>query len=262
MKPGRARRRAGLLAVLALVVCVAVVSAVTMSEPSPPSPRVGAPDRTVRAAFTVPEPQPLRPSHSSRWATVERPVAARATPGGRRIASLATETPEGSSNLVLVQGRARWHGGGLWVRVQLPVLPNNTTGWVPRGSLGGYHTVDTRLVVDRDKLRAVLFKGERRVFSAPVGVGREQWPTPAGRFYVRVKLTRYRSPFYGPLAFGTSARSAVLTDWPAGGFVGIHGTDQPELLPGRVSHGCIRMRNAAILELGRLMPVGTPVTIT
>jgi lipoprotein-anchoring transpeptidase ErfK/SrfK len=74
-------------------------------------------------------------------------------------------------------------------------------------------------------------------------------------------LTRYRSPFYGPLAFGTSARSSVLTDWPGGGFIGIHGTDAPELIPGRVSHGCIRLRNDDILRLGRLMPVGTPVTI-
>ena len=79
---------------------------------------------------------------------------------------------------------------------------------------------------------------------------------------MRVKLTRFRSPFYGPLAFGTSARSAVLTDWPAGGFIGIHGTDRPDLLPGRVSHGCVRMSNRAILRLGRLMPVGTPVVIT
>jgi hypothetical protein len=39
------------------------------------------------------------------------------------------------------------------------------------------------------------------------------------------------------------------------------GTDRPELLPGRVSHGCIRMRNADILRLARLMPAGIPVTI-
>jgi lipoprotein-anchoring transpeptidase ErfK/SrfK len=32
-------------------------------------------------------------------------------------------------------------------------------------------------------------------------------------------------------------------------------------LPGRVSHGCIRLRNEDIEELGRLMPLGTPVTI-
>jgi lipoprotein-anchoring transpeptidase ErfK/SrfK len=72
---------------------------------------------------------------------------------------------------------------------------------------------------------------------------------------------RYRGCFYGPLAFGTSARSAVLTDWPDGGFVGVHGTDRPDLLPGPVSHGYIRMRSRDIVRLGRLMPVGTPLTI-
>ena len=34
-----------------------------------------------------------------------------------------------------------------------------------------------------------------------------------------------------------------------------------DLLPGRVSHGCIRMRNADVLRLARLMPVGTPLRI-
>jgi lipoprotein-anchoring transpeptidase ErfK/SrfK len=62
--------------------------------------------------------------------------------------------------------------------------------------------------------------------------------------------------------FGTTARSETLTDWPAGGYVGIHGTDRPELLPGRVSHGCIRLRNEDILALEQLMPIGTPVRIT
>ena len=78
---------------------------------------------------------------------------------------------------------------------------------------------------------------------------------------MRSELSRYASPFYGPIAFGTTARSAVLTDWPDGGFVGIHGTDEPQLIPGRVSHGCIRLRNPDIVRLAKLMPVGTPVTI-
>jgi lipoprotein-anchoring transpeptidase ErfK/SrfK len=70
--------------------------------------------------------------------------------------------------------------------------------------------------------------------------------------------TGFDNPFYGPVAFGTNARSPVLTDWPGSGFIG---TNRPELLPGRVSHGCIRLRNSDILALARLMPVGTPVTI-
>jgi lipoprotein-anchoring transpeptidase ErfK/SrfK len=177
------------------------------------------------------------------------------------IVSLETSTPEGTANIVLIVGRAHDAEGNLWLRVRMPVLPNNTTGWVPRAALGGYVEVRTRLVVDLRRLTATLSRDGRPIFRAIVGVGRPEWPTPRGRFYIRNKLTEFRSPFYGPVAFGTSARSAVLTDWPAGGFVGIHGTDRPDLLPGLVSHGCVRMRNADILRLARVMPVGTPVTI-
>ena len=119
----------------------------------------------------------------------------------------------------------------------------------------------TQLVVDRSRLTATLFRDGRKVFAAPVGVGKATSPTPVGQFYVRDRLSGFGDPFYGPVAFGTSARSAVLTDWPDGGFVGIHGTNEPGLLPGRISHGCIRLRNADILRLSRLMRVGTPVTV-
>ena len=151
--------------------------------------------------------------------------------------------------------------GRSWVRVRLPILPNNTTGWVPRSALGGVVPTDTRLVVDLERLRAELFRGGRRVFAAPVGVGAGSAPTPRGEFYIRDKLTSFDNSFYGPIAFGTSARSAVLTDWPNGGYIGIHGTNEPRLIPGRISHGCIRMRNDDILRLASLMPVGTPLTI-
>ena len=53
----------------------------------------------------------------------------------------------------------------------------------------------------------------------------------------------------------------MLTEWPAGGYIGIHGTNAPKLIPGRPSHGCIRMRDRALLRLARLLPVGTPLTI-
>jgi lipoprotein-anchoring transpeptidase ErfK/SrfK len=64
----------------------------------------------------------------------------------------------------------------------------------------------------------------------------------------------------GPWAFGTSAYS-VLSDWPGGGVIGIHATDQPQLIPGRPSHGCVRVENSAIGRLARLMPIVTPVLI-
>jgi lipoprotein-anchoring transpeptidase ErfK/SrfK len=62
------------------------------------------------------------------------------------------------------------------------------------------------------------------------------------------------------LAFGSSDYS-VLSDWPGGGIIGIHGTNEPLLIPGRPSHGCIRVRNRAVRRLWRLMPVGTPLVI-
>jgi hypothetical protein len=200
---------------------------------------------------------------SSQWAYLLSPVRARAQPSAEaRVVTLVRQaTPEGESNLVLALGTRFDQDGREWVRVRLSILPNNSTGWVPRSALGEWHTVDTHLIVDRRRLRAVLYRGRTSLFEAPIGVGRPLWPTPRGEFYVRERLTDFDDPFYGPVAFGLSARSSVLTDWPGGGYVGIHGTDMPSLLPGRVSHGCIRLRNADILRLARLMPLGTPVTV-
>ena len=148
-----------------------------------------------------------------------------------------------------------------WYRVRLPILPNNSTGWVQARYLGDLFTVHTHLYVDRAHFTATLKRDGRVVFKTIVGVGKSVWPTPRGEFYIRDKMTSFANPVYGPIAFGTSARSAVLTDWPGGGFVGVHGTNEPGILPGRVSHGCIRMPNPSILKLARLMPVGTPLTV-
>ena len=216
-----------------------------------------------RPAFVVGRPRLLDKGEMlARFASVEQAVLARRrpSPAAPVVATLAATTPEGTTNLVLVIGEAnRWDGQ--WVHVRLPVLPNEQTAWVPRRVLGGYHFVHTRLVVDREHFTATLFRDGRAIFRAAVGVGRPESPTPSGRFYVRDKLSGFGNPFYGPVAFGTSARSPVLTDWPGGGFVGIHGTNEPALIPGRISHGCIRLRNSDIVQLSRLMPVGTPITI-
>ena len=228
-------------------------------EPVAPAPAdappVGQP--TIGAPVTL-----SGKGHVWRWSFVIRKVVARTEPRveSAAVTTLRTLTPERTQNLVLTLER-QLVGGRQWVRVRLPMLPNNTTGWVPREALGGYEKVRTHLFVDLRRLRARLERRGRTVLRARIGVGQRRWPTPRGEFYVRNELRGFDSPVYGPVAFGTSARSAVLTDWPGGGFVGIHGTNRPGLLPGRVSHGCIRMRNSDIRRLARLMPVGTPITI-
>jgi L,D-transpeptidase catalytic domain len=219
-----------------------------------------------------PSPQPaFRPGRPrlldhgirrSRFAPVVRDAVAYAAPttASRSVGRLSRTTSDGTSNIALVTGDAL-RRDGLWIRVRLAALPNNRSGWVQRSALGGYRFVRTRLVVDRARLRAVLYAAGVAVFRAPVGIGRPEAPTPAGEFYVVDRLAGFGNPFYGPVAFGTSARSPVLTDWPGGGVVGIHGTNEPRLIPGRISHGCIRMRNADILKLKQLLPIGTPLTI-
>jgi lipoprotein-anchoring transpeptidase ErfK/SrfK len=243
---------------------LAVVVPLVRHETQRPPPEVPFLPSSPEPAFTVAEPRPLdEAAPAARWSAVVERVDVRSEPSVAAPveATLETLTPEGTQNLVLVHGRAVDDDGGLWIRIDGPGLPGEAAGWVPRTSLGRYQAVHTRLVVDLDGLTATLTRGHRVLVRFPVGIGTEESPTPRGKFYVRSRLTRYANAFYGPLAFGTSVRSPFVTDWPDGGFVGIHGTNQPELLPGRVSHGCIRLRNDDILRLGELMPVGTPITI-
>jgi len=198
------------------------------------------------------------------WAPVLRRAVVRAQPrsSARAVTRLDTWTTDDTQNIVLVLSGVDVTAGQTWYRVRLPILPNNSTGWVQARYLGDVYTVHTHLYVDRVRMRATLKRDGVTVFASIIGVGRSVWPTPRGEFYIRDKMTGFGSPVYGPVAFGTSARSPVLTDWPGGGFVGVHGTNEPGILPGRVSHGCIRMPNASILKLARLMPVGTPLTVT
>src|SRR4051812_14531188 len=249
---------------VALVVALAAAALALRAPGAEPTATARGLPPPVRPAFVPGRPRPLAGErYRSRWASVQRPAPVRgaARAGAPVVAALSTRTPEGTRNIVGVVGHAQDAAGRPWVHVRLAVLPNGTTGWVPRSALGGYATVDTRLEIDLAQLRATLYRAGRPIRRAPVGVGMAGWDTPRGTFYIRNRLTRYRSATYGPVAFGTSARSPVATDWPDGGFVGIHGTDQPGLIPGRISHGCIRLRDADILALDRLMPIGTPVRI-
>jgi L,D-transpeptidase-like protein len=217
----------------------------------------------VREGLSIGAPERLGTDrHAARWAALRRPTIARAAPSAhaRAAARVGARTPEGTTNLVLVLGSRRDARGRLWIRARLPSR-GVRSAWLPRSALGTYGVVHTRLVVDRARLTLTLVRDGRVAFRAPVGIGRPATPTPGGLFYVRDRVTRYASAFYGPIAFGTSAHSATLTDWPGGGFVGIHGTDRPDLVPGRISHGCIRLRNADIRRLAKLMPVGTPLEI-
>jgi hypothetical protein len=200
----------------------------------------------------------------SRWAYTNLPSRVRVRPDkqARSFTRLHWDTEDGPPEVYLVlRSRLDAHGRP-WLKIRVPGRPNGRTGYVPEQALSPLRVVETQLVVDRKRLRATLYKRGRVIWRSPVGVGAPGTVTPAGQFWIRERLRNLGgSPVYGPWAFGTAAYSDKLTDWPGGGVVGIHGTNQPALIPGRPSHGCVRVPNRRISRLARLMPVGTPLRI-
>jgi hypothetical protein len=198
----------------------------------------------------------------TRWAYPQADAAAHRFPSARSrvVGHLRFLTPDLQPEVYLAL-RSYTVGGSTWILVPIPGRPNGIEGWVPVSALGEMHVTHDSLRVNREKLLATLYRDGRPIWSAPVGVGRPSLPTPAGNFYVMEKLTVIGGPIYGPYAIGTSAYAPTLGEWPGGGVVGIHGTNEPQLIPGRPSHGCIRLRNSDVAELWRIIQVGTPIEI-
>jgi lipoprotein-anchoring transpeptidase ErfK/SrfK len=120
----------------------------------------------------------------------------------------------------------------------------------------------------------VVATGERQLFYVlgagqairyPVGVGRAgmAWH---GQAYVAKKYLRpawASRPGVTPAIPGGSPRNpmgeaAIGLDR---GNYAIHGTNDPASIGGFVSHGCIRMYNADILDLYQRVPIGAKVAV-
>lgn len=140
--------------------------------------------------------------------------------------------------------------------------------------------------VGRQELR--LKKGARTLRRFPVstsrfGLGREtgSHKTPLGKFRISDKIG-HDAPagtiFVGRVALPTGEALPATEDlvlsrilWLDGvdsdntntrsRYIYIHGTRHEDKIGQPDSHGCIRMRNADVIELFDLVDVGTPVTI-
>lgn len=149
-----------------------------------------------------------------------------------------------------------------WVKVLLPVRPNGTTGWVRAQDVAV--TPDPyKIVVDLGEHKLTLLKKGKNVLEAPAGIGKGNTPTPGGRYYV-AQLYKPPNPkgIYGPYAYALNGYSEVLPDFNGGDpIIGIHGTNQPDLVGQDVSHGCIRVANDVITKLADVVPLGSPVQI-
>jgi lipoprotein-anchoring transpeptidase ErfK/SrfK len=149
-------------------------------------------------------------------------------------------------------------GKPTWYRITVPGRPNGRTGWIPAAA-AEIRPIDRWLVVFRGQRKFEFFVRGKLIREGVVAVGRYSMETPLGLFYVQWKFDPTWEVL-GAYAFETSGYSK-LSDWPGGGVVGVHGTNQPWLLGQAVSHGCVRMANRDIQYLRSVVPVGTPVKI-
>ena len=149
-----------------------------------------------------------------------------------------------------------------WVKVALPVRPNGSSGWVKITQVS-LKEDPYRLDVAQGAHEIRLFKDDALVKTFPIGVGKAETPTPGGTYYLRVLIkTTQPSGAYGPYAYGLNGFSPVLKDFAGGdGVIGLHGTNEPSSVGKDVSHGCIRLKNEDILQLVKILPLGTPVRI-
>jgi lipoprotein-anchoring transpeptidase ErfK/SrfK len=140
------------------------------------------------------------------------------------------------------------------------------------------------VVISLDEHQLYLMEGERVIWSAVVGTGtgtrlegagqRWDFSTPRGMFRIQMKEKDpvWRVPDWAFVERGVPIPPPGSPSRVEVGMLGttalyleediaVHGTNKPELLGQRVSHGCIRMTNEAARRLYHEVEVGTPVII-
>ena len=250
---------------------VSVSETESISETAAEAPTT-APPPAVEVEFVTPDttsPAIVESDDSPRQGT----VVARAAAPGELVAY--TDAAESSEQVAVLTDPVK-NGGALvlqvitpvggsipeWLEVRLPVRPNGTTGWIKSNtvdlSLNPY-----RVEITTSEFRLDLFKNDELVSTTSIAVGTGETPTPYGEFFL-AELLQPSSPdgAYGPFAFGLSGFSDVIYSFAGGdGVIGIHGTNQPEVIGTEVSHGCVRVENEFIEDMASIVPLGTPVTI-
>ena len=129
------------------------------------------------------------------------------------------------------------------------------------------------IVVRQSERRLYLMLGSGRAISYPIGVGRHgmQWSgtvqidgkyiQPAWSPPASIKRENPRLPDVIPGGSPHNPMGVAAMTLSGGGEYAIHGTNQPGLIGGFVSHGCIRMLNADITDLYGRVSVGTTVVV-
>lgn len=159
----------------------------------------------------------------------------------------------------------QWSAGGWgWITCVLlsaVFASGSTTAWaVSPADLGNVArqkvstSVSQGYVIRIDVARPALklYRDDRLIRVFPIALGAPTTQTPIGNWHIIDKQEDWGG------GFGTRW---IGLDVPWGTY-GIHGTNRPESVGARVSHGCIRMTNSDVEQLYNLISIGTAVYIT
>lgn len=201
-------------------------------------------------------------------ARVVVPVTALGAPragAAPKMRLVGATTWSGSAQRLMVTGAHTDARGHDWVRVQLPVRPNASNGWVPADHLR-LSTTRIRFEVHLGSRRLEIWRGARRIAAWSAGVGRPGTPTPVGRFAIQdpvPTLPEWRS-VYGAFTLTLTAHSPTLRRFMGGdALVAIHGAGSGRSwrVGEASSYGCVILSEPALAVAARYARAGTPVVI-
>ena len=248
------------IAVLAIVVLAPLVAGCGTGAPKPLRSPTAAATFAVSGTDPIPRATELPSGARIVLAAVGRRFHVFDAPEpGLRPRSLRATNDWGQQLWLPVIGSRVVDGDG-WFHVLLPERPNGSTGWLAADQVST-STIEDRIVVRLEAHELILHDGERPVRRIEVAIGKPSTPTTPGRFFVwaRVGYGDVQGP-YGNYALGLSGFSDVITDWPGGGRMAIHGTADPSIAGLDVSNGCVRVYNPLMARLIGV-PMGTTVII-
>lgn len=249
------RRAPRTIAALLLALVLAVASACGGSSEPPAEARAASDSGD---AAPVESTEPTGPLAELATVMADSPVEIFPEPE----ATTPSTTLSGSTSYGLPRTFLVREKRGDWLKVLLPMRPNGSEGWI-RSDGVRLDTTDFRIEVHLAEYELRAYQGDELILEAPVGLAKENFPTPPGEYYI-TDLVQPPDPdtVYGTFAYGLSGYSEVLTTFNGGdGQLGIHGTNKPDSIGKNDSHGCVRLRNEDIEKLVPLLPLGTPVSI-
>ena len=129
------------------------------------------------------------------------------------------------------------------------------------------------IVIKTNERRLYYVLGGGQAIRYPVGVGRRGMAWTGSAFidgkYIKpgwsapesIRKDYARLPAVVPGGSPSNPMGAAAMTLSGGGEYAIHGTNNPGSVGGFVSHGCIRMYNADIMDLYNRSGYGTPVVV-